>query len=71
MPETLPAFPMTRAARCPFDPPPRLRQVEPVSRLTIWDRSTPWLVTDYETQRAVLSDQQRFSADTSKSESAD
>ncbi|MFI9385872.1 cytochrome P450 [Kutzneria sp. NPDC052558] len=62
MTETLPAYPMTRAAKCPFDPPPQLREVEPISRVTIWDGSTPWLVTDYDAQRAVLSDQ-RFSAD--------
>ena len=65
MSETLPAFPMTRAGKCPFDPPAQLREVEPISRVTIWDGSTPWLITDYDTQRAVLSDQ-RFSADTSK-----
>jgi len=65
MPETLSAFPMTRAARCPFDPPPQLQAAGPISRTRIWDGSTPWLVTDYETQRAVLSDQ-RFSADTRK-----
>ena len=65
MSETLPAFPMTRAGKCPFDPPAQLREVEPISRVTIWDGSTPWLITDYDTQRTVLSDQ-RFSADTSK-----
>jgi cytochrome P450 len=60
--ETLPAFPMSRAAKCPFDPPPQLRAVGPISRVTIWDGSTPWLITDYDAQRAVLGDQ-RFSAD--------
>jgi cytochrome P450 len=63
--ETLPAFPMARAAKCPFDPPPQLLAAEPVSRVTIWDGSTPWLITDYEAQRSVLGDP-RFSADSSK-----
>jgi cytochrome P450 len=62
MTETLPAFPMARAAGCPFDPPPQMRAVEPISRVTIWDGSTPWLITDYDAQRTVLADQ-RFSAD--------
>ncbi|MBB5894959.1 hypothetical protein BJ998_006155 [Kutzneria kofuensis] len=63
--ETVPAFPMDRAAKCPFDPPPRLREAEPISRVRIWDGSTPWLITGYEAQRAVLADQ-RFSADARK-----
>src|SRR5882757_1570509 len=65
MTETLPAYPMTRGDKCPFDPPPQLREIEPISRVTIWDGSTPWLVTDYDAQRAVLADQ-RFSADIRK-----
>ncbi|GAB3843462.1 cytochrome P450 [Dactylosporangium cerinum] len=51
--------------RCPFDPPPqlsRLRAEDPVSRVRLWDGSTPWLITRYEDQRAVLADP-RFSAD--------
>ncbi|MFC0545735.1 cytochrome P450 [Kutzneria chonburiensis] len=63
--ETLPAYPMARAAGCPFDPPPQLLAAEPISRVRIWDGSTPWLITDYETQRSVLGDQ-RFSADSRK-----
>ncbi|MFI8792097.1 cytochrome P450 [Streptomyces sp. NPDC055105] len=53
----LPEYPMDRAARCPFDPPPALvalRQ-EPIRRVRIWDGSEPWLVTRYEDIRAVLS----------------
>src|SRR3954451_15373895 len=65
MTETLPAFPMPRAAKCPFDPPPQLREAAPISRVKIWDGSTPWLITDYEAQRSVLADQ-RFSADSRK-----
>jgi cytochrome P450 len=63
--DTLPAFPMARAAGCPFDPPPQLLAAEPISRVRIWDGSTPWLITDYDIQRAVLGDQ-RFSADSGK-----
>ncbi|MFB7999283.1 cytochrome P450 [Streptomyces sp. NPDC056002] len=51
-------FPMERAARCPFDPPPALGERQndaPISRVRIWDGSEPWLVTRYEDIRAVLS----------------
>jgi cytochrome P450 len=65
MTETVPLFSMERAAKCPFDPPPALREAEDVSRVRIWDGSTPWLVTRYEDQRAVLADP-RFSADVTK-----
>ncbi|WP_211771201.1 cytochrome P450 [Kutzneria sp. CA-103260] len=61
----MPSFPMARADKCPFDPPPQMREVERISRVKIWDGSTPWLITDYDAQRSVLSDQ-RFSADTRK-----
>ena len=62
MTETLPTFPMPRAAKCPFDPPPRLRELDRVDRVRIWNGDTPWLVTGYDEQRAVLADK-RFSAD--------
>ncbi|MEU6173756.1 cytochrome P450 [Streptantibioticus parmotrematis] len=61
----LPPYPMPRADRCPFDPPPTLRQLQaeaPVSRVRLWDGSTPWLVTRYHDQRALLADP-RVSAD--------
>ncbi|GHJ26142.1 cytochrome P450 [Streptomyces hygroscopicus subsp. sporocinereus] len=56
---------MARAAGCPFDPPPALRdrqQEGPLSRVRLWDGSTPWLVTRYADQRALLADP-RVSAD--------
>ncbi|MBA2810711.1 cytochrome P450 [Streptomyces sp. KM273126] len=59
------SFPMDRAAGCPFDPPPRLQaqqQEEPLSRVRIWDGSTPWFVTRHADQRALLGDP-RVSAD--------
>lgn len=65
MTETLPYFPMARAAGCPFDPPPQLRDVDPISRVRIWNGDTPWLITRFEEQRAVLADP-RFSSDNLK-----
>ncbi|WP_328610837.1 cytochrome P450 [Amycolatopsis sp. NBC_00345] len=64
-PAEVPDFPMTRAAGCPFDPPPaaRAKQEEAaLTRVRLWDGSTPWLVTRYAEQRALLSDP-RVSAD--------
>ena len=61
----IPDFPMPRAAGCPFDPPPALTALQeqgPISRVRLWDDSTPWLVTRHEDQRAVLADP-RVSAD--------
>ncbi|NUH38205.1 cytochrome P450 [Streptomyces samsunensis] len=57
--EPLPEFPMPRAAGCPFDPPPTTRALHterPVTRVRLWDGSTPWLVTRYADQRALLGD---------------
>ena len=57
--ETVPGFPMPRAAGCPFAPPPemmRLHAQQPVSRVRLWDGSTPWLVTRYDDQRALYGD---------------
>ncbi|MFE2043711.1 cytochrome P450 [Streptomyces sp. NPDC059477] len=61
----VPAYPMARAAGCPFDPPPALRAQQDSGRLVrvrIWDGSTPWLVTRHADQRALLLDP-RVSAD--------
>lgn len=61
-----PAYPMNR--QCPHHPPAELAQLRagrPVSRVRIWDGTTPWLVTRYDDVRAVLSDA-RFSADASR-----
>ncbi|AXG82119.1 cytochrome P450 [Streptomyces paludis] len=49
---------------CPFAPPPayeRAREETPVTRVTLWDGSSCWLVTRYEDVRSVLGDA-RFSA---------
>jgi cytochrome P450 len=54
-----PYFPMSREAGCPFDPPLPLREAaaeHPVSRVRIWNDSTPWIITGHAEQRALLSD---------------
>ncbi|AOS64041.1 cytochrome P450 [Actinoalloteichus hymeniacidonis] len=54
----VPEYPMPRAQGCPFDPPPELKALQeqgPLVRVRLWDGSTPWLVTRYADQRAVLS----------------
>ena len=54
-----PDYPMARAGGCPFAPPPEvmeLAEARPLSRVKIWDGSTPWLITGYEAARALFSD---------------
>lgn len=61
-------FPMRRAAGCPFDPPPGLRAMQrqgPLTKVRLWNGSTPWLVTRQADQRALLRDR-RLSADFTK-----
>jgi cytochrome P450 len=56
---------MPRSSDCPFDPPPGLLALQkqgPIARVRLWDGSTPWLVTRYADQRALLADP-RISAD--------
>lgn len=55
----IPEYPMARAAGCPFAPPPdvmALAEAKPLSRVRIWDGSTPWLITGYEECRELFSD---------------
>jgi cytochrome P450 len=59
---TIPEYPMARASGCPFDPPRALRTLAPVSRIRLWDGSTPWLITRHADVRAILADR-RVSAD--------
>ncbi|MFF4590180.1 cytochrome P450 [Streptomyces sp. NPDC001388] len=68
VPDAVPEFPMPRAARCPFDPPPALKDLQeraPLTRVRLWDGTEPWLVTRYAEQRAILGDS-RVSADTDR-----
>jgi cytochrome P450 len=54
-----PDYPMPRASGCPFAPPPKvmeLAEARPLSRVKIWDGSTPWLITGYEEARTLFSD---------------
>ncbi|MBV9090930.1 MAG: cytochrome P450 [Mycobacteriaceae bacterium] len=55
----IPDYPMARAAGCPFAPPPdvlALAGTKPLSRVRIWDGSTPWLITGYAEVRALFCD---------------
>ncbi|WP_373138857.1 cytochrome P450 [Mycobacterium marinum] len=50
---------MSRSAGCPFAPPPgvmALAAAKPLTRVRIWDGSTPWLITGYEQVRELFSD---------------
>jgi cytochrome P450 len=64
----IPAYPMERAAQCPFNPPPQLQALQgetPITRVRLADGTTPWLVTGYADQKAVLSDP-RVSSDATR-----
>lgn len=66
--EAAPEYPMERSARCPFAPPPEVMELAaaaPLSRVRIWDGSTPWLITGYEAARALFADS-RVSVDDRK-----
>ncbi|MFF2328129.1 MULTISPECIES: cytochrome P450 [unclassified Streptomyces] len=61
----LPAFPHPRAASCPFGVSPQMTALAghgPVTRVSSWGRSTPWVVTTHAEQKALLADN-RLSAD--------
>ena len=48
---------MERDARCPFAPPPQMlemNEAKPLSRVRIWNGSTPWLITGHEVARALV-----------------
>jgi cytochrome P450 len=63
MAAAVPPYPMSRNSA--FDPPAgllRLQQDAPVSRVTLWDGTTPWIVSRHEDVRAMLRDP-RVSAD--------
>jgi len=65
---TVEVFPGTRAAKCPFDPPPAIRSLQeqaPLVRVRLPDGTTPWLVTRYADQKALLADP-RVSADVTR-----
>ena len=50
---------MERSTACPFAPPPEVLELAAqsgLSRVRIWDGSTPWLITGYEEARALFAD---------------
>ncbi|GAA2334815.1 cytochrome P450 [Streptomyces kunmingensis] len=52
-------WPAERAPGCPFDPPPattELLATEPISRVSLWNGRTAWLVTRHADQAALLRD---------------
>src|ERR1700741_311553 len=60
---------MGRASGCPFAPPPEVMELgaaRPLSRVRIWDGSTPRLITGYEEVRSLFSDS-RVSVDDRRS----
>jgi cytochrome P450 len=65
VPADIPDYPMPRSAGCPFDPPSAMRALQeeaPITKVRQWDGSTPWLITRYDDQRALLTDP-RLSSD--------
>ena len=55
----IPDYPFQRDLRCPLAPAPKVREVRestPLSRVRIWNGSTPWLITRHADQRALLTD---------------
>src|ERR1700752_192345 len=55
----VPDYPMDRDARCPFAPPPQVLEMgeaKPLSRVRIWDGSTPWLITGHALARELFAD---------------
>src|SRR6195952_4947810 len=64
----VPEYPMGRAARCPFSPPLEMlemNQAAPLSRVRIWNGTTPWLITRHEEARRLVADS-RVSVDDRK-----
>jgi cytochrome P450 len=54
-----PEYPMERETGCPFAPPRQMlemNQSAPLSRVRIWNGTTPWLITGHEVARALFSD---------------
>ncbi|MFE1960278.1 cytochrome P450 [Streptomyces sp. NPDC059479] len=57
--EPLPEYPLPRAAECPLAPAPavqELRAEKSITKVRIWNGSTPWLVTRHADQRTLLTD---------------
>lgn len=62
----IPEYPMERDLRCPFAPPPQMRDTgKGLFRVRIWDGGTPWLITGHAEARALFADS-RISVDDRK-----
>ncbi|UXA16643.1 cytochrome P450 [Mycobacterium sp. SMC-4] len=56
---SVPEYPMERSPRCPFAPPQQMLEMTeraPLSRVRIWNGTTPWLVTGHEAARTLFAD---------------
>ncbi|WP_019629955.1 cytochrome P450 [Actinomadura atramentaria] len=65
MTDTFVPPPYPQARTCPYDPPPgyrTFREDAPLTRATLYDGRTAWLVSGYDTARALLADP-RLSSD--------
>ncbi|QNJ91826.1 cytochrome P450 [Mycolicibacterium fluoranthenivorans] len=53
----IPDYPMERDLRCPFAPPPQmLGNAKGLTRVKIWNGTTPWLITGHDEARALFAD---------------
>lgn len=53
----IPDYPMERDLRCPFAPPPQmLGNAKALTRVKIWNGTTPWLITGHDEARALFAD---------------
>jgi cytochrome P450 len=55
----IPSYPMERDAQCPFAPPAQMlemNETKPLSRVRIWNGSTPWLITGHAVARELFAD---------------
>jgi cytochrome P450 len=62
----VPELTSERDSRCPFEAPAVLRDLAntaPITRVQIWDGTTPWFVTGYNEVRALLADPRASSDD--------
>ncbi|WP_257463245.1 cytochrome P450 [Archangium lipolyticum] len=53
------SYPLPKDWRCPLDPPAaykQLRKEAPMTRVRVWDGSTPWLITRYDHATEALGD---------------
>src|SRR6266702_7643924 len=58
--QDIPEYPTPRDAKCPFLPPPELRDMHAngvaLQKVRTWDGLTPWLVATHAAQRQLMTD---------------